>query len=304
MNPTESNAVFVPENPPKPVIPETFMVPTFEHGAPGQNQTLQRSENSLTEANAIFSNLKISDCSASQSSCVPEQVKTTPSALSPDRALVSGLGSEIVNAANAMVAFDTITCSPTPRPLVVPDMSNSRKEQLVLSGIPTAMTYRNLFDLVQPFGEIESLKKSPKDPRVCEVIYTDPSSLTEAVQYLDNAIVGSEKEPLLKAELRTRESVARLFVGDLTPDVTEVMLEEKLQEIVGARVTAVLKRDPETFSPIGYGFLTFQSENDANSALISGHGVQVGKARIRLGRAERNTHLYVPDLNPDVTRMS
>ncbi len=163
----------------------------------------------------------------------------------------------------------------TSHPLVHSDIKFCREYMLHLSSIPHAMAYDRLFEIVEKFGPIEALNFS-SDRHVCEVIYKDPLSLTEAVQHLDNTVIGSEKEPQLKAKLVSRQSGTQLFVGGLTPEVTESMLEETFQKLVGSPVAAVLKRDCESLSPLGYGLLNFQSESDPNLSLVYGHRAKVG----------------------------
>ena len=114
---------------------------------------------------------------------------------------------------------------------------------------------------------------------------------------MHNATMGSNAKPL-HVELRCKEpnSNAQVFVGDLTSDITEKMLEEFFTNLVGSPVKASLKRDSETGSTIGYGFLTCTSELAATNAVIFGHRAKIGNTSIRVGRAERNTYLYIPDV--------
>eukprot|EP00178_Gracilaria_changii_P027254 TRINITY_DN853_c0_g1_i1.p1 TRINITY_DN853_c0_g1~~TRINITY_DN853_c0_g1_i1.p1 ORF type:complete len:925 (+),score=147.07 TRINITY_DN853_c0_g1_i1:6813-9587(+) len=187
------------------------------------------------------------------------------------------------------------------RPLICQDINNSHADTLRISRLPRGVTYDRLHSMVEPFGEVEELAWSSTDPYVCEVTYCDPAAAHEAKHFLGDAMVGNDSEPPLKAELYSRQSGAQLFVGDLTPDVTEEMLETTFSQLVGEPVTALLKRDPDSFSPIGYGFLSFRSESSANFALVAGHRVRIGNACVRVGRAERNTYLYVSDLSPNVS---
>lgn len=187
------------------------------------------------------------------------------------------------------------------RPLICQDITNSNADTLRISRLPRGVTYDRILSMVEPFGEVEELSWNASDPYVCDVTYRDPAAAREAKHFLGDALVGSDTEPPLKAELRSRDPGAQLFVGDLTPDVTEEMLEASFSELVGEPVSALLKRDPDSFSPIGYGFLSFISESSANFALVAGHRSKVGSACVRVGRAERNTHLYVSDIAPNVT---
>ncbi|CAN8065725.1 unnamed protein product [Agarophyton chilense] len=190
---------------------------------------------------------------------------------------------------------------PRVRPLICQDITSSNADTLRISRLPRGVTYDRLYSMVEPFGEVEELAWSATDPYVCEVTYRDPAAAHEAKHFLGDALVGSDTEPPLKAELHSRDPGAQLFVGDLTPDVTEEMLEDTFSKLVGEPVTALLKRDPDSFSPIGYGFLSFRSESSANFALVAGHRAKIGNACVRVGRAERNTYLYVSDLSPNVS---
>lgn len=187
------------------------------------------------------------------------------------------------------------------RPLICQDINNSNADTLRISRLPRGVTYDRLYSMVEPFGEVEDLAWTSSDPYVCEVTYRDPTAAHEAKHFLGDAMVGNDSEPPLKAELKSRDPGAQLFVGDLTPDVTEEMLEATFTELVGEPVSALLKRDPDSFSPIGYGFLSFKSESSANFALVAGHRIKVGNACVRVGRAERNTYLYVSDLSGGVS---
>lgn len=188
-----------------------------------------------------------------------------------------------------------------PRPRVIMDTGESVKDVLFLTNIPKEMTYDRLQNLVEPFGET-SIDWDSNFPSCASVHYEDATCAEEAMQYLsDSIIAGSENQAPLKAELRSRDGGTQLFVGDLTPDVTETMLEESFGQLVKGPVTAVLKRDPGSFSPIGYGFLSFADEFSAGKALVDGHRMAVGNAKVRVGKAERNTFLYVSDLNFDVS---
>lgn len=208
---------------------------------------------------------------------------------------------DVEDVASLAAKMKLSTPSSRTRPLICQDITNSNADTLRIARLPRGVTYDRLLSMVEPFGEVEELVWTAADPYVCDVTYRDPAAAREAKHFLGDALVGSDSEPPLKAELRSRDPGAQLFVGDLTPDVTEEMLEATFSELVGEPVSALLKRDPDSFSPIGYGFLSFSNESSANFALVAGHRTKVGNACVRVGRAERNTHLYVSDLAPSVS---
>lgn len=186
------------------------------------------------------------------------------------------------------------------RPLICQDITNSNADTVSIFHLPQGITYDRVQNLVEPFGEVEKLDWSPMEPNTCTVTYCDPMAAREARDVLNDAFVPGDAEKAMKAELRCRDSGAQLFVGDLTPDVTEEMLSSAFSKIAGEPVRAELKRDLDSGSPIGYGFLTFQSESAAEKALVAGHRAKIGNACVRVGRAERNTYLYISELSGTV----
>lgn len=186
------------------------------------------------------------------------------------------------------------------RPLICQDITNSNADTVSISHLPRGITYDRVQNLIEPFGEVEKLDWSPMEPSTCTVTYCDPMAAREARDVLNDAFVPGDAEKAMKAELRCRDSGAQLFVGDLTPDVTEEMLSSTFSKIAGESVRAELKRDLDSGSPIGYGFLAFQSESAAEKALVAGHRAKIGNACVRVGRAERNTYLYISELSGTV----
>lgn len=207
----------------------------------------------------------------------------------------SGSGSQ--EATLCAVGHDTGSKNTSHRPKICSDVGDFAKDLLILSNIPQEMTFDKLRDIVEPFGDISALNWDASDPSRAEVLYEDSRCAKEAAHYLNNSLICRDGLSL-QAELRSRNPSTQLFVGDLTPDVTETMLEDAFQRLVLTPVKAILKRDPINLSPVGYGFLSFRNEHDAGKALVQGHRMKVGNASIRVGRAERNTFLYVADIDP------
>ncbi len=184
------------------------------------------------------------------------------------------------------------------RPRIKLDINKTTQDVLYISEIPKEMTVNVLHDLVESFGKIQTFEWQHDKKYTCEVVYKDINVAHEAQRKLDGSKVTGGK---LKAVLRARPTTAQLFVGDLIPSVDEAMLEKAFENLVGSKVKATLKRDTNTFSPIGYGFLRFQNEQAASIALLRGNRMRIGSAVVRVGRAERNCYLYVTDLSPEVT---
>lgn len=181
------------------------------------------------------------------------------------------------------------------RPRIKLDINKATHDVLHISDIPIDMKVEDLSAIVNSFGSI--LIFDWQRGHTCEVVYKDVEAAREAQRKLNGWNV---KRGTLSAVLRARPTTAQLFVGDLIPSITEQMLEKAFEKLVGSTVKATLKRDTNTFSPIGYGFLRFENESAASTALLRGHRMRVGSATIRVGRAERNCYLYITDLSPEV----
>lgn len=184
------------------------------------------------------------------------------------------------------------------RPRIKLDINKVYMDKLVVSHIPKTMTRGYLQRIVHSFGEVERLDWDSARSE-CEVIYKDPVVARNACQRLDKMVVTGGTA--LSAHLRSSSPAAQLFVGDLIPAISEAKLESAFEEIVGSSVKVTLKRDPNTCSPIGYGFVNFESEDAACKALLNANRMKVGGTKIRVGRAERNCYLYVTDLSSQVT---
>jgi len=62
-----------------------------------------------------------------------------------------------------------------------------------------------------------------------------------------------------------------------------------------------MKRDKGTGRSLGYCFIHFKTKDQADLARTKAHRAKLGSRAIRIGRARRNTALYIADLDPSVT---
>lgn len=109
-----------------------------------------------------------------------------------------------------------------------------------------------------------------------------------------------------------------IFVGDLAPDVTDAVLLAAFQKLPGCQ-DAFVQWDHGTGRSRGYGFVSFSSKEEAETAIEAMHGQFVGARRVRcswaqhktepalpmdpalLNRADpTNTNVYVGNLSPGV----
>mmetsp|Transcript_20151 Transcript_20151/g.49409 ORF Transcript_20151/g.49409 Transcript_20151/m.49409 type:complete len:508 (-) Transcript_20151:269-1792(-) len=87
-----------------------------------------------------------------------------------------------------------------------------------------------------------------------------------------------------------------IFVGDLSRTVKDKDLRT-VMENHGTVINVDIKRDRVTNNNLGYGFVQFETHEQAVKAKKAMHGVEVAGRKIRTGWAQRNTTLFVGDLD-------
>jgi RNA recognition motif-containing protein len=91
-----------------------------------------------------------------------------------------------------------------------------------------------------------------------------------------------------------------VFVGDLGGDINEDILFDAFSHF--GKVTAVdLKRDKYTGELLGYAFVYFTREEEAQKAIKLGNGMTIRNRKIRTGCPQRNATLHVPHVDPEIS---
>lgn len=91
-----------------------------------------------------------------------------------------------------------------------------------------------------------------------------------------------------------------LFVGDLSRGVKEEELEALFGRY-GTLLAVDIKRDKLTHNNLGYGFVQLASRAEATRAKLALQGREVFGRKIRIGWAQKNTTLFVGDLDGTIT---
>jgi len=113
----------------------------------------------------------------------------------------------------------------------------------------------------------------------------------------DNDLVNGEADG--QEDQSDYEDECCLFIGDLARSLTEDQLREPFERFGVARVE--IKRDRITGYNLGYGFAQFETRQHAAEAKKGLHRSVIGGRAIRIGWAQKNTNLFIGDLDPSVT---
>lgn len=94
---------------------------------------------------------------------------------------------------------------------------------------------------------------------------------------------------------------ASLFVGDVPRSVTEEQLREYFGKCGGEVVSVQIKKDKVTQVSLGYAFVHFKTREQASEAKRALHKSVFNGRTLRVGWAEKNTNLFVGDLDSSIT---
>ncbi|KAL6055984.1 RNA-binding region RNP-1 domain-containing protein [Balamuthia mandrillaris] len=90
-----------------------------------------------------------------------------------------------------------------------------------------------------------------------------------------------------------------LFIGDLARGLNEEQLREPFEQFGVASIE--IKRDKVTGFSLGYGFITFKTRMQASEAKKALHRSVIGGRAVRIGWAQKNTNLFIGDLDPSIS---
>jgi RNA recognition motif-containing protein len=92
-----------------------------------------------------------------------------------------------------------------------------------------------------------------------------------------------------------------IFIGDIDVNYVESDLEV-LCAPYGTVLAARVQRSKNTHKPLGYGFVTMSTPEEALRCIEKLDGVMAGDRAMRVSWAERNRVLLVCNLNPETKR--
>jgi splicing factor 3B subunit 4 len=108
------------------------------------------------------------------------------------------------------------------------------------------------------------------------------------------------------ATIQERNQDATVYVGDLDPQVNEALLWELMLQ-AGPVVNVHIPKDKLTQQHMGYGFVEFHNEEDADYAMKVMNMIKMFGKPIRVNKASRDkktldvgANLFIGNLDPDV----
>merc|ERR1712048_121935 len=132
------------------------------------------------------------------------------------------------------------------------------------------------------------------DSNQCEVAFTNKQTATQAFtffnnkRFFDKTVSASFKPSEESKQQRNMSGESHaIYVGDLRDTVDDNQLK-KLFSSCGTVVNVKVVRDLATFQSKGFGFVSFTSKEDAEQAIITMNGQQLGKKAIKTNWASRN----------------
>lgn len=152
----------------------------------------------------------------------------------------------------------------------------------------------------------ESILASPK------VGPMGPGALAEATQMMQNLNLKKNAEQHHREHEQcideddddedgpNMNGLANLFVGDLARNATEEEIE-KIFSRYGEVLNVDIKRDKVTHNNLGYGFVQFRTREQAMEAKDHLNGIEICNRKVRLGWAQKNTTLFIGDLDGTVS---
>ncbi|KAF9432000.1 hypothetical protein BGZ76_011420 [Entomortierella beljakovae] len=146
----------------------------------------------------------------------------------------------------------------------------------------------------------------------CFVELLSPAAAAKAITTLNGVLIpGTNKVFKLNwasggnmGAANTANQEHSLFVGDLSPEVTEYILMATFQERYLSCRSAKIMTDPTTGASRGYGFVRFADENEQQRALHEMQGVFCGNRPIRVSMATPKNKVPAVGMNNAPSNMN
>ena len=158
---------------------------------------------------------------------------------------------------------------------------------------------KSLFDTFSMFGNIVSVKVATgRDGASLGygfVHFDSDEAANKAIDKVNNMMVGTTqvKVEAFKPQ-RDRASKTAAFTNVYVKNLPSTFTEAKLQELFGAHGTITnallkMKEDPATGSQLGFGFVSYESHEQAQKAIDVIHGIEIDGLKVFASRAQKKS---------------
>ncbi|KAL0374804.1 UNVERIFIED_CONTAM: ribonucleoprotein, chloroplastic [Sesamum radiatum] len=186
--------------------------------------------------------------------------------------------------------------------------------RLYVGNLPFSMTSSQLSEIFAEAGRVASVEES----RICICYYGSVEEAKEAIRLFDGAQIGGRtakvnfpevprggEREVMTPKIRSSsqgfvDSPHKIYAGNLSWGLTSQALREAFAEQPGF-LSAKVIYDRDSGRSRGFGFITFTSEEEVQSALNAMNGLEVEGRPLRLNLAEQRAPVSPP---PEVENTS
>ncbi|CDS00900.1 hypothetical protein [Sporisorium scitamineum] len=189
------------------------------------------------------------------------------------------------------------------------NMTMVLRPRIHVANLPATTTERDLREMFGPLGQIQSAKvvtsRSAGGLAYGFVEYVDVASAERAIRTMDGWLwfgtpikvcwAKHSRHPDAVAEsmdtdrtvaMRSNAANSHLFVGDLSPEVDDGLLQSFFSRWASLADVRVMY-DPETGKSRGFGFISFRNKSDAEECIAMLQGQWLGGRQIRVNWASQ-----------------
>ncbi|KAK9101163.1 hypothetical protein Scep_024593 [Stephania cephalantha] len=166
---------------------------------------------------------------------------------------------------------------------------------LFVKNLDSSIDTYGLYCMFRDFGNVITCKVSEEEDGKSKgfgfVQFDNEGSALYAIKALHGAVVHGKKlyvSKFLRKSLReSEESSKHLYIKNLDHDLTEEMLKDRFSEF-GKVSSLVITKDDRGISK-GFGFINFNSAEDAKKAMEAMNGAQLGSKKVSVKRAQKKS---------------
>lgn len=176
-----------------------------------------------------------------------------------------------------------------------PSARKSGLGNLFVKSLHESIGNKELYDHFSPVGKILSCKVAMQDGKSKGygfVHYETDEDANLAIEKLNGAMIAGKKVYVGKFVKKSERTLpgaelkfTNLYVKNIDPDITEEVLQEKFSTF--GKITNIIVMKDEDGNPKGFGFINFDSPDDAKQAVEAMNGEVLGSKAIFVGRAQK-----------------